>query len=180
MKNILIIAAVIIVVGGVLVLITRPQAPAVPLDGVSVAWQDVELTDVNTGNTFKISDYKGKPVLVETFAVWCPTCTKQQKETKKFHDEVGDAVISVSLDTDPNEDVDMVLAHTRKNGFDWLYAVAPVEMTQSLIAEFGVGIVNAPSVPLILVCEDQSTRFLKSGVKNAERLKSEIEKGCGV
>lgn len=180
MKNILVIVAVIVVVGAVLVLLTRPQTPAIPLDGVSAAWQDVELTDVNTGSTFRISDYKGKPVLVETFAIWCPTCTKQQKETKKFHAEAGDAVISVSLDIDPNEDADMVLAHTQKNGFDWLYAVAPIEMTQSLIAEFGVGVVNAPNVPMILVCEDQSTRLLKSGVKDANRLKSEIEKGCSV
>lgn len=180
MKNILVIIAVLVVLGAVLVVITRSQTPAIPLDGVSVPWQDVELTDVNTGKTFKISDHRGKPVLIESFAVWCPTCTKQQKETKKFHEEVGDDVISVSLDTDPNEDAEIVLNHARRNGFDWLYAVSPVELTQGLIAEFGVGVVNAPMVPVVLVCEDQTSRLLKSGVKNADALKTEIEKGCSV
>ena len=34
------------------------------------AWADIELTDVLTGETFRIADFRGKPVLVKTFAVW--------------------------------------------------------------------------------------------------------------
>lgn len=34
------------------------------------AWADIELTDVMTGETFRIADFRGKPVLVKTFAVW--------------------------------------------------------------------------------------------------------------
>ncbi len=33
-------------------------------------WADVELEDVSTGETFRISDFAGRPVLVKTFAVW--------------------------------------------------------------------------------------------------------------
>jgi hypothetical protein len=40
------------------------------------AWMDVELTDVATGQKFKISDFKGKTVMLESFAVWCPTCLR--------------------------------------------------------------------------------------------------------
>ena len=45
-------------------------------------WMNTELKDVRIGETFKISDFRGEPVLVESFAVWCPTCTKQQNEIK--------------------------------------------------------------------------------------------------
>jgi len=38
--------------------------------------------------------------------------------------------------------------------------------------------VSAPRAPVVLICEDQSTRFLRSGVKSAEELISEIQKGC--
>ncbi len=34
------------------------------------AWADIELTDVLTGETLRIADFRGKPVLVKTFAVW--------------------------------------------------------------------------------------------------------------
>jgi len=137
-------------------------------------WMEFELKDINSGETFKISDFKGKPVLLESFAVWCPFCTKQQEETKKLHEEVGDSVISISIDTDPNEDESKVLEHTQENGFTWRYAISPTELTQSLIDEFGVSIVNAPSVPMILVCEDGSFKKLGSGVKKVNELKAEI------
>lgn len=35
-----------------------------------LAWLETELTDVQTGKTFRISDFKGRPVLVKSFAVW--------------------------------------------------------------------------------------------------------------
>ena len=140
----------------------------------NVKWQDVPLTDVNTGTTFKISDFKGKPVLLESFAVWCPTCTKQQRKIKELHQEVGDTVVSVSLDTDPNEDADKVKSHTTENGFDWRYAISPKELTQSLIDEFSINVVNAPSARIVLVCEDGSSRFLPGGVKSVEDLKEEM------
>ena len=66
-----------------------------------------------------------------------------------------------------------------RNGFDWKYSVAPGDVTQSLIGEFGTKIVNAPSVPMILICEDQSYRFLKGGLKQASDLEQALEQGCG-
>ena len=142
------------------------------------AWVDIELKDVRTGESFRISDFSGTPVLLESFAVWCPTCTRQQKITRDFDEEVGDSVISVSIDTDPNEDESRVLQHVQSNGFNWRYAISPVDLTRSLIDQFGVGVVNAPSVPMILICEDGSVRKLSSGVKSVSKLKEEIKRGC--
>ena len=141
----------------------------------AVDWKNVELTDVATGDNFKISDFKGKPVLLESFAVWCPTCRKQQEKIKELHEEVGDSVVSISLDTDPNEDASQVVDHAKKYGFDWIFVISPVELTQALIDEFSIRVVNAPSAPVILICEDGSARLLKRGVKSADELKFEIE-----
>lgn len=140
-------------------------------------WPQIELTDVNTENTFKISDYSGQKVILESFAVWCPTCTRQQKILKEFHEE-NKEVVSISIDTDPNEDAGLVKDHAQSNGFDWVYVVAPKEFTQSLIDQFGVSVVNAPSVPVILVCEDGSSRKMASGIKSTSELKEEIAQGC--
>ncbi len=146
--------------------------------GTRPAWMDIELRDVATGREFKISDFKGKPVLMESFAVWCPTCTEQQKQTKALEKRVGDAIIHVSLDTDPNEDEEQIREHIEKNGFDWLYAISPIELTQALIDQYSIKVVNAPAVPMILICPDQSTRFLRSGVKTPDDILAEVEKGC--
>ncbi|MBW2995383.1 redoxin family protein [Candidatus Woesearchaeota archaeon] len=141
-------------------------------------WVDIELTDVSTGETFRISDFKGKPVLLESFSVWCPTCKKQQDKIKELHEEVGDSVVSISLDTDPNEDEAKVRGHATRYDFDWYFAVSPVELTKALIDDFGIGVVNAPSAPIVLICADQSARMLPRGVKDADELKTEIGRGC--
>jgi hypothetical protein len=35
-----------------------------------IAWLDTELTDVVTGERYRISDFQGRPVLLHAFAVW--------------------------------------------------------------------------------------------------------------
>jgi peroxiredoxin len=141
----------------------------------AVAWLATELTDVSTGETFTIAEFAGTPVLLESFAVWCPICTNQQKQVRALHEEVGDEVISIALNTDPNEDHGNVNAHLERHGFDWRYTVAPVELILALKEEFGVGILNAPSAPMVLICPDQSVReMLRRGVKRADFLQEQI------
>jgi hypothetical protein len=36
----------------------------------ALSWVDIELTDVETGEAFRVSDFAGETVLVESFAVW--------------------------------------------------------------------------------------------------------------
>jgi thiol-disulfide isomerase/thioredoxin len=141
-------------------------------------WRDIPLRDVVSGESFRISDFEGQTVLLESFAVWCPTCTKQQEEVRKLHEQIGDGVISISLDVDPNEDENLVREHAIRNGFDWRYAVAPPELTRALIDQFGTAIVAAPSAPMILICRGEEARLLKRGVKRADKLREEIQRGC--
>ena len=145
-------------------------------------WLNTELTDVRTGESFRISDFEGKPILLETFAVWCPTCTRQQEKIKDFHEEPGyseEDVVSISLNVDPSEDEERVREHIERNGFHWRYAVSPEGATQSLIEDFGVGITSAPSVPMVLICGDLSHRKLGGfGVRSVDELKEEIAAGC--
>ena len=138
-------------------------------------FMEIVLKDVNTQEEFKLSDFSGKPILLESFAVWCPTCTSQQKEVKKLHEEIGDSFISISLDTDPNEDESKILEHTERNNFNWIYVVSPVELTKGLIDEFGISFVNAPQAPIVLICPDGSSKKLRNGVKKSSELKTEIE-----
>ena len=141
-------------------------------------WRSVPLEDVRTGQFFTINDFVGKTVLLETFAIWCPTCSKQQDQIDQLHHDLrGEDVISISLDVDPNESPSQVREYAERKGYDWYYAVAPPEMTQMLMDEFGVVIVAASSVPVIMICPDKQARLLGRGLKTADRLQTEIAKG---
>jgi len=95
---------------------------------------ETELTNVNTGETLKIADFQDRVVLVETMAVWCSNCLRQQREVQALHDLLGDQpnLVSVALDIDPNETNDILKAHTDKNDFEWVYAVAPTEVAREI------------------------------------------------
>jgi len=148
------------------------------LDPLVADWMLVELTDARTGETFRVSDFYGTPVLLESFAVWCSVCLRQQREMAELLDSDGDAVVHVSLDTDPNEDVEAVRDHAAKHGFDWWFAVAPIEMTQRLIDAFGLTVLNAPRAPVVLIDVDGAARLLPAGVKGSDDLRAAVEAGA--
>jgi len=148
-----------------------------------IDWRNIELKNVQDNSNYKISELSDNPVLIESFAVWCPTCTKQQNQIKELHEDIefGDKFYSITLDTDPNEEEGKVLEHARSNGFTWRYSVSPSDLTNALIDEFGISVVNAPSAPVILICQGaQESHFLEKGVKTSEELKKSIETKCGL
>ena len=137
-------------------------------------WRAYRLKDIKTGRLFSINEFNG-PVLLQSFAVWCPKCLQQQQELKRLIAENKD-VVALSVDTDENENEAKVIEHLGKYGFEWYFVVSPSEMTQSLINEFGLGIIHAPSANVILICPGGKTTLLRSGIKSFIELKSEIEK----
>jgi thiol-disulfide isomerase/thioredoxin len=140
-------------------------------------WGKTELTSLLTDDTFTINQLldQNKPILLETFAVWCPTCTSQQQEIQALHDERGDAFISISLDVDPNEDAQTIIDHANSHGFDWNYAISPTNLTQDLIDEFGITIASAPQAPVILICQDGNAELLDNGLKKMDELKEALD-----
>lgn len=183
---VILLILVLVLTGGPAQLINQGSSSgnsgSVSAPGETRSWMEFELEDIRTGETFRISDFQGKPILLESFAVWCPTCTKQQNIVKELHEEPGfseEELISISIDTDQSEDKARVRTHIESNGFNWYYAISPIELTQSLIDEFGNSIVSAPSVPMILICEDGSFRKLGGfGSRSVDKLKQEIANGC--
>lgn len=97
-------------------------------------WFGAQLTDVRTGETLTVAGLKGKVMLVETMAIWCPKCLRQQQEVRELHEALGewDDLVTLVLDVDPNEDAGDLKAYATKNGFTWTYAVAPPEVAREI------------------------------------------------
>lgn len=140
------------------------------------AWYNVELTNVNTGETFKIADFHNKVVLVETMAVWCSNCLRQQREVLALHSQLGDQpdLVSVAIDIDPNEDNETLKAHTAKNGFDWVYTVAPGEVAAEIGQLYGGQFLNPPATPMLIIDRQGQAHPLEFGPKSAQSLQEAL------
>jgi thiol-disulfide isomerase/thioredoxin len=140
-------------------------------------WLGAPLTDVRTGQDFRISDLKGKVVLVETMAIWCSNCLRQQKEVKALHQALGmnEDLVTVVLDIDPNEDADNLKAYADNNGFDWTYAVAPREVAREMGQLYGDQFLNPPSTPMLIVDRHGEVHPLPFGIKEAGTLEESLQ-----
>lgn len=69
--------------------------------GDRVAWSDVALVD---GRVLRAADLRGKTVIVEFWATWCPFCAAQNPHIQKLHAQHGGkglVVLTFSIDKDP-------------------------------------------------------------------------------
>jgi thiol-disulfide isomerase/thioredoxin len=126
---------------------------------------------VNSGSEYNITDYHGKVVLVETLAMWCSNCKKQQGEVSKLKQELGDKVTYVGFDIDPNENMENLKEYTASNNFDWIYSVVPAEVSSELAALYGNQFLNPPSTPMLIIDSEGEVHPLPFGIKSAEQLK---------
>jgi thiol-disulfide isomerase/thioredoxin len=140
-------------------------------------WFQASLTNVNDGTAFVINDFAGKVVLVETMAVWCPTCKRQQDQINSLHNEIGmnPDLVTISLDIDPNENATMLQTYAADNGFDWIYAVAPKDVAHDIGSLYGDQFLNPPSTPMLIIDRNGEAHPLPFGVKSADDLMKAIE-----
>lgn len=140
-------------------------------------WFSAPLVDVHTGASFTIDELEGQVVLVETMAVWCSNCLRQQREVQALHSALGerDDFTSIALDIDPNENADILRNFAVQNGFDWLYVVAPAEVASQFGELYGQQFLNPPSTPILLIDRHGEVHTLPFGIKTAGELQNNVE-----
>ena len=70
----------------------------------------LSFTDVHNGGTHTIGDYRGKVVLLNFWATWCPPCRDEMPDLNRLSDEQRDAAIITITD----EDADTVRRYEEK------------------------------------------------------------------
>jgi peroxiredoxin len=103
-----VIAIVVLVIAGMLIAgkrLTRPQTPGARLAGSNAAIKgkdapDFQLMDIN-GKTVRLADLKGKAVLLNFWATWCPPCKIEIPwfvDLQKQYGPQGLQIVGVAMD----------------------------------------------------------------------------------
>jgi thiol-disulfide isomerase/thioredoxin len=69
---------------------------------------DFELKDVTTGKAVKLSDYRGKAVVLNFWATWCPPCKAEIPwfvDLQKQYGPDGLVVVGVAMDDSSQQDI---------------------------------------------------------------------------
>jgi thiol-disulfide isomerase/thioredoxin len=140
---------------------TRPELPA-PFE-VNPSWLGLQFEDVFTGDKFSVKDFtsQGKIVIVEFMAIWCPLCREQAKELRAVQSTLGDNVVIVSLDIDPNEKPEDLRRYAASVNGKWIWAMD----------EHGVGArynAQAPDTPILFIDTQGNVFNTQPGIKRAD------------
>ena len=134
-------------------------------------WATVELTDVTTGEVFRLADHAGKVLIIETMAIWCPTCQLQQAAVDEALARLDPAKVKyVVLDVDLHEDAADLARYQAELGFDGTFAVAGIPVARALAEEFGANVLNPPLTPIVIVSTDGTATLTEYGRKSAEEI----------
>jgi Peroxiredoxin len=157
--------------------ILESQSVAVPTTTITPDWFNIELTDVQTGETFSMRDYAGKVVLVETMAIWCPNCLIQATQVGKLHEALGNPedLISVTMDVDSHEDEAVLKEYASSYRFDWHFVVAPLLVQRALGNLYSVEYLNPPLSPMLVIDRNGNVHQLEYGIKDADTLQKIVE-----
>ncbi|MBN1146813.1 MAG: TlpA family protein disulfide reductase [Anaerolineales bacterium] len=58
---------------------------------------DFELTALS-GETVRLADLRGKPVVINYWATWCGPCVREMPMFQKYHDLYGDKFVMIGID----------------------------------------------------------------------------------
>jgi thiol-disulfide isomerase/thioredoxin len=95
----------------------------VSLPEVIGAEKAYEFTLVDTEEReFSLSDFRGKYVLIDFFAIWCAPCKIELEHLKDLKHQLGDDVVIISIDVDPEETEQQIKDYKQANGMDWIVA----------------------------------------------------------
>lgn len=123
----------------------RPGVPSAGKESMSGRWQapNFELTDMK-GNPLSLSALRGKVVLLDFWATWCPPCVAEIPHFKELHTQYkgrGFEIVGLSLDEGGEE---AVRSFAEKHQLQ--YPIAPAKHQ---IAQAYGGIQGIPTTFLI-------------------------------
>ncbi len=66
------------------------------------------------GTMIRLSDFRGKPVLLNFWATWCPPCRKEIPDLQRFHEQYANKIVLLGIDW--GEDIEEVKRFLERYG----------------------------------------------------------------
>lgn len=120
------------------------------------------------GAQISLEEMLGRPVVLEFFATWCPSCAKNAEHLSRVQDRFGDDVNIVSIDVDPWEKPTAIRSFTRQHDVTW-----PVALDQQghVSQDYHVGSLSTE----VIVSPSGTVVHVENGVADHDRIVSILE-----
>ncbi|MBI2630935.1 redoxin family protein [Candidatus Nomurabacteria bacterium] len=169
MKKVLAIIIGVLIVGGVgwLVISNRTVPDESNRQAQFEKAPNFALQDYD-GKTVSLADFAGKPIVINSWAAWCPFCRKELVDFATVQKEFGDKVIFIAVDR--AESLDVARQYTDELGVteDMVFLLDPTDSFYQSIGGF--------SMPeTIFVDSNGSIVFHKRGPMDINEIRERIQ-----
>jgi len=122
------------------------------------------------GNSYSLSDFKGKPVVLNFWASWCGPCQGEMPYFQSMYEEYGDSIefLMVNLTDGETETQDSASGFIANSGYTF-----PVYYDSDRQGAYAYGIYSIPDT--YFISSDGSIYGYKIGALDEETLKSYLQ-----
>lgn len=118
------------------------------------------------GVVFKLSEYRGKIVVIEFMATWCRYCKAQIEEIKLVYKRFIDSpIVIVSISIEPSDNPEVLAKYRDDVEATWIFA-------QGYEVGLNYGVKVLPTT--VIIDYEGKMRFRHEGVVEASKLVAEI------
>ncbi len=128
---------------------------------------NISLTDYE-GKTVHLTDFSGKPLVINSWAVWCPFCVKELPDFVTIQKEFGDRVVIIAIDRAESREVAKEFTDKLGISNDLVLLLDPGDSFYQSIGGF--------SMPETLFVEaDGTTHFHKRGPMTVDEIRQRTQ-----
>jgi cytochrome c-type biogenesis protein len=124
------------------------------------------LTDID-GNTFNLTDFEGKVVLLDMMSIPCKGCKIVEKNLQEVYPDYVDEVIIISVDVLVDDTNEMLHDYRNSHNINWTIA----KDTDDMILKY-----SAEQIPKIIIINGEGYATFEGEVVEVSTLRSELDK----